>query len=209
MSMLHSNLEVGIDMKLNNRGMSMVEIMASLVLISIVLIFLMNIFLNVRTTYNNSTYASDYEMLKSNIIKAVGEDINNFGLKDITCIDEYTSPTTGVKSCSKVILTFNEFRKTNLSENIVKVLNVYMNNDKYYVSYGYDANYTEYITSVERLTFISREVPDNVIMSSRNGYITYTNKKLAQNQYGVRISVPLYDNVGNVYSINIYGIIEN
>ena len=183
-------------MRLNKKGMSMVEIIVSIVLISIVLIFLMTLFLKVRTTYNQSKIQADYDILVSNVIKAIGNDIENYGLKSV----EYEK-INEKENTDAVVLTFNTFRTTNLSENITKVLRVYFENNKFYISYSYEAKYTQNMTSTERVTNVVREIPDDVILD-KDGYV-----KLEKLDDFVKLKVPMSDKNGNIYDINIYGII--
>ena len=185
-------------MKLNKKGMTMMEIIVSIALISIVLIFLMNLFIRVRGTYNQSKIQSDYDMLVANIIKAVGNDIDTYGLRSI----EYETP--GKKDA--LILTFNTFRPYNLSERIRKVLRVYFKDNKFYISYAYETDYTDNITSNERVTGVIREIPPDVVIDSSN-YIELTTKNINPDR-AIEIKIPMATAKGNIYDINIYGIIE-
>ncbi len=191
-------LEVGVDMKLNKKGMSMVEIIVSIALISIVLTFLMNLFLRIRTTYNQSAVQADYNILVANIVKAIGDDIDNYGLSEI----EYE--TEGNKSA--IILTFNAFRLNHLSDRIRKVLRVYFRNNKFYISYSYESKYTLDITSVERSTSVIREMPDDVVVDSSN-YIELTKTSIGIDVL-TEIKVPMGDANGNIYDINVFGLIK-
>lgn len=195
-------------MKLDKKGMTLVEIIVSLALISIVLIFLMNLFIKVRGTYNQSKIQSDYEILTSNIIKAVGDDIENYGLYSV----EYEN--TSAKSA--VILTFDEFRPTKLSERIKKVLRVYYKNNHYYISYSYEsssspestlASRTDNITSKERVTSNIRPIPTDVVIDS-NKYINLETKSESDGSKIIEINIPLANEKGNIYDINIFGIIK-
>lgn len=185
--------------KLDKKGMTMVEIILSVALISIVLIFLMGLFLKVRGTYNMSKIQSNYDMLGSNIIKAIGNDIDNYGLKDVRY------ETAGDKS--SVVLTFNTFRPQHLSERIQKVLRVYFKNNIYYISYAYESQYTSDITSVERVSGVIRELPSDVVIDSSN-YIELTTQNLGNGDRVVGLKVPMSTEKGNVYDINVYGLIK-
>lgn len=182
-------------MKLDKKGMTMVEIIVSVALISIVLIFLMNLFVKVRTTYAQSKIQSDYEILTSNVIKAMGDDIDKYGLKSV----EYESED----SKSSIILEFNAFRPTQLSERIKKVLRLYFVNNHYYINYSYDASLSPNLTSAERVTSVIREIPDDVVIDSRN-YI-----ELKKKNDLVEIKVPMANSKGTVYDINVYGILTD
>lgn len=185
-------------MKLNKKGMTMMEIIVSIALISIVLVFLMNLFLKVRETYMQSKIQANYDMLVANIIKAVGNDIDTYGLRSV----EYETP--GKKDA--IILTFNTFRPYHLSERIKKVLRIYFRNNTYYISYAYEAEYTDNINSNERVTSIVREIPPDVVIDSSN-YIELESKNINPDKI-VEIKIPMSNARGSVYDINIYGIIE-
>ncbi len=173
----------------------MIEIMVSVVLISIVLIFLMNLFLNMRSIYNQSKLDASFDILVSNIINAVGSDIDEYGLKSAVLSSDKKT----------VVFTFNTFRETNLHENISKVLKLTTKNKKYYISYGYvecpsSTNKTSgcvlNMTNNERLTNVVREMPTSAIVG------TFTRNSV--NKF-IKIELPISDEKGNLYDINIYG----
>lgn len=195
-------------MKRNKKGMTMVEIIVSISLISIVLVFLMNLFLKVRSVYNQSKMQADYDMLVSTITKAVGMDIENYGLKSAEFIGSENDT---------VLLTFNAFRPTKLSDPIKKMLKVYFDyeTNNYVISYAYqvcsptkddplDAYCTPNITSAEKSASEIRTVPnsDEVVMDSSH-YISLTEKNNI-----VKIKIPISNSKGTIYDINIYGVIE-
>lgn len=68
----------------NNKGFTLVELLASIVLISIVLIFAMQLFTKVRGAYTNEKTNINYELTKSIIINAVMDDVFTKGLSDIS-----------------------------------------------------------------------------------------------------------------------------
>lgn len=182
-------------MRLDKKGMTMVEIIVSVALISIVLIFLMNLFVKVRSTYAQSKAQSDYEILVSNVIKAIGDDIDKYGLRSVKYKDE--------GSKSSIILEFNSFRPTQLSERIKKVLRLYFVNNHYYINYSYDATLSANLTSDERVTSVIREIPDDVVIDSKN-YIELKSKNDM-----IEIKVPMSNSKGTVYDINVYGVFAN
>lgn len=196
-------------MKLDKKGMTLVEIIVSIALISLVLIFLMGLFIKVRGTYNQSKIQSDYEILVANIVKSVGDDIENYGLYSV----EYENASKK----DALILTFDEFRPTKLSERIKKVLRVYFRNNKYYVSYSYEStssynsttsSRTNNITSEERLTSNIRPIPADIVIDSDN-YINLEKKVESDGSAIVKINIPLSTAKGNIYDINIFGTIRN
>lgn len=140
-------------MKLDKRGISLVEIIVSVALVSVVLVFLLNLFMKTRSIYNDSKIESQFEMISSTFIRGIGDDIEKYGLLNV----EYLNPDEK----NAIVLTFNAYRPTRLSERIKKVLRVTKNkNGKYSISYTYDANVTDNIVNVERVTNTVRELPD-------------------------------------------------
>lgn len=185
-------------MKLNKKGMSLIEIIVSLALIAIVIIFLMNLFINVRGVYNNSKIQADYDIISATIARSVGDDIEKYGLLSVEYIE-----TAGDKS--KVLLTFDAYRSSKLSERIQKVLKIYDNIDgDLFISYAYDPTITKNITGNERITNVARELPDDAILVTEE----YINIRRLDTT-AVEIKIPITNSKGTDYSINIYGMINN
>lgn len=181
---------------MNKKGMTLVEIIVSLGLIAIVLTFLLNLFISVRGTYNTSKIQADYDIITATLIKTIGDDIENYGLRTVERIST-------AKNGSAVILTFDAYRPSKLSERIRKVLKVYQDTrGHYFISYAYDSKYTQNITSKERITNVARELPEDVIIDTR--------ENIKINKLGnkaVEIKIPISNSRGTNYSINVYGLI--
>ena len=62
-------------MKLNNKGITLIEIIISIVLVSIVLIFLFTLLISVKDMNTESEVNSTYLINKSLILKNIEEDI--------------------------------------------------------------------------------------------------------------------------------------
>ncbi len=196
---------------MNKKGMTLIEIIVSLALISIVVVFLLNLFLNVRNFYNNSKIKADYDMLVSNIVSAVSDDINRYGLESVQEI-------TSVGNHKAYLLTFKTYRPTKLSKKIQKVLEVFPEVEdgglQYYISYTYNTKYEQPpnfykstdIVSDERLTNIKRSVPMGALMDSTR-YIHIKEIKDKNNRRIVEIKIPISNPNGTLYDINIYGIL--
>ena len=181
-------------MKLNNKGLSMVEVIVSIVLVSIVLVFMMNLFLSVKRIQNESAIASEYQILVSNTIKAVSDDIIKYGVQKIEWANQ------GDHTILK--MTFNEKRKTNPSENIIKYLKV----TDTYIRYGYNESGTSEagneITVDENLTNMIRSIPEDTVLNYDNELIVlYTDAT----HYLFKIVIPILGSDSNYYDINIVG----
>ncbi len=188
-------------MRLDKKGMTIVEIIVSVALVSIVLIFLMNLFLKVRAMYEQSKIQADYDILSSNIIKSISNDIDRYGLKSI----RYENSTKK----NAVIITFDERRPSSLSENIIKVLRISERVESNgtvtnIMSYGYEAIYTNNRTNEERLSNINREIPMEAILNDSE-LIQLKSTTLSPKDRIIEIKVPLSTPSGNIYDINVYG----
>ncbi len=69
---------------MNNKGMTLVELLISIVLISTVLIFLFQILLDLRNETNNNNYAYNNQIKRAEIIYTIQDDLNNYSLVGIT-----------------------------------------------------------------------------------------------------------------------------
>ncbi len=85
-------------MKLNNKGVSLVEIIIAVALISIVLIFLYNLLLDVNDELTNSTFAINNQTNRLEIINTVQKDLLKDKLKTVTL----TNPNSNQRSISLV-----------------------------------------------------------------------------------------------------------
>ncbi len=194
MSILLCDSEVG-DNMLNKRGMTVVEIIVSIALISVVLIFLMKIFINLRGVTNQSKTDLNYEMLAANVIKAVGKDINKYTVYKVERLDEHS-----------IRITFNDYRPTSLDERISKVLKVYESGDKLFISYAYDS---ETLTGGERSEAVIREIPDKSILDETTRVQLKPSKDIFKDDKDIfEIKIPLSTDKSVVYDINIFGVIE-
>lgn len=209
------HLDWGQEINMNKKGMTLIEIIVSLALISIVLIFLLNLFLLVRTTYNQSKMEAEYDLLESNIVEAIADDISKYGLESIEEIES-------LPNHSAYLLTFHAYRPTKLANKIQKVLEVYpVSKDgkvKYYINYAYNTKYSDVpkytaitdIVSNERITGVSREVPDDALLDSTR-YIHIREMEEAKvNSFGakaVEIKIPISNKSGTKYDINVYAIL--
>lgn len=194
MSILLCDSEVGDNMR-NKRGMTVVEIIVSIALISVVLIFLMKIFINLRGVTNQSKTDLNYEMLAANVIKAVGKDINKYTVYKVERLDEHS-----------IRITYNDYRPTSLDERISKVLKVYESGDKFFISYAYDS---ENLTSGERSEAVIREIPDKSILDDTTRVQLKPSKDIFKDDKDIfEIKIPLSTDKSVVYDINIFGVIE-
>ncbi len=65
---------------MNKRGITLVEFIVSIALISIVLLFLFNLLLDVQYSSKNGDFAIDNQLNRASILRNVMDDFNNLGL---------------------------------------------------------------------------------------------------------------------------------
>ena len=100
----------------SNKGVTIVELLLSIILISLVLVFIIQLCLRARNAYLNNNSNVKYELSKSIIIDNVMVDYISKGIDSI--------------SSSSNRITFN------FSDNSTKTLSVINNDDSYIVKYG-------------------------------------------------------------------------
>ena len=64
-------------MKLNNKGFSLLEMLVSISILSIVIVFMMHLFANIRNIYTSNREEFEYEILKSKVINTISDDLND------------------------------------------------------------------------------------------------------------------------------------
>lgn len=169
----------------NNRGTTLIEIVISIGLISIVVIFIMQLFVTSRSNYVNSKTKIEYEVLKSSIIKSVEEDMSLYEIDSLydDCNNSIKIVYDGYRD--------NDYKK---EKKIIKVLKTYVENNKSYISYEFDPTIDDLTTEEKALKF-AREIKDAGSLSLKSEV----------NDKYVKIKVPLLDNRNNSYDIIIYG----
>lgn len=169
---------------MNKKGMTLVEIIVSIVLVSIILIFITRLLITVNGLYKKSKLEVDFEVLDTILIDTISTDINRYGVKSVSL--------DGKKS---VTITFNAFREGNLNELIVKKLS--LTDDARYIKYEYVNNN---LTSDERTRNFVRKVPDGAIIDE-NGFVNY---KEFENTSLRELRVKMLASNGNDFTSNIY-----
>lgn len=79
---------------LNKKGTTLAEVIISIVLISVVLVFMVRLLLDLNNIETNSTFASDNQINRSEIIRMIGNDLNENILTGIT--DSSTSDVLNI-----------------------------------------------------------------------------------------------------------------
>lgn len=82
--------------KLNKKGTTLMELLISIALISVVLVFMIRLLVDINNSETNNDYAKDNQINRAEIIKMIETDLNN---KEIVNIDD-----TGSNSNNLIIV---------------------------------------------------------------------------------------------------------
>lgn len=63
-------------MKLNNKGTTLIELIVSIALLSIIMIFMFKLLADLNNDYTNLFFARDNQIIRTEIIKTIQEDLN-------------------------------------------------------------------------------------------------------------------------------------
>lgn len=69
---------------LNKKGSSLVELVISIALMSVVLVFMMKLLVDLNNTETNNSYAKKNEVIRSEIIRVIGNDLNENILSSVS-----------------------------------------------------------------------------------------------------------------------------
>ena len=75
---------------MNNKGTSLVEVIISIALISVVLMFMIKLLIDLNNTETNNDYAKDNQIIRAEIIRTIENDIRTKEIKSISS-DKSTS----------------------------------------------------------------------------------------------------------------------
>lgn len=104
----------------NQKGSSLLELIISIALISVVLIFMMRLLVDLNNKETNSTFAKDNQIIRAEIIKEIESDLGEKAIIDLT--DEGSSTEQlnikfmfSDQSSSNIIVTEDKLSYTNSS----------------------------------------------------------------------------------------------
>ena len=180
-------------MKLNNKGITLVEIIISVVLISIVLVFLFSLLIQVNNENADNEVKSSYLVNQSTFIKQIEEDFLDYKLVNgANCTYSTTSGET-----TKDIL-----RLPRLKESKIKCIKFSFDpSSKYTYAYLflYKRNDDKYILSYYRGDFKQSVELEDFDWDYNSGYATDKKNTTTHKTYSLPIVGPDY----NDYSINL------
>ena len=79
---------------LNKKGMTLLEIVISIALISVVMLFLFSLLNDIQYESKHTSYAKDFLVSRATIIKDVEEDILNNNITDVSQVNVDANKTT-------------------------------------------------------------------------------------------------------------------
>lgn len=214
---------------MNKKGMTLVEIIISIALISIVILFLFSLLINVKDINEESEVNSSYLIMKALIIKNIEEDMSEISDKltikkcenkddsskpGITQIYSNWAPDSNVTNSDKW-LCINFYYADKIEEEPKDhLLGIY-----YYSNaknnHGTSGSYVISYISSNKTT---RLLNDFVVSKQQSGNLSISFKPLINpasigdsNKYFLNINIPLIGTDNKDYSINIpyYGTIDS
>ena len=217
-------------MKLNKKGITLVEIIISIALISIVLIFLFSLLVDVKDMNDEASINSDYLINKALILKNIEEDLDKAdSLKLNTCeINDFYK--TYPKNIDITSTTPYFVKETNEDANVIKKRQAnecisfdFGNNDIAYLGIYYYKNKDSYVISyIHSNTKATRLLPEfekynvdkqNGIIksgfeikysnSSGKNNVQITGETKLENDIFHKIEIPIIGSDGKDYSILI------
>ncbi len=79
--------------RLNNKGLTLIELIISVVLISIVMLFMYGVFNDVNNEKNDNSFAKDNQVNRSEIIKVLEDDLLSRSI-NISSINDFSTDTS-------------------------------------------------------------------------------------------------------------------
>lgn len=202
-------------MKLNKKGMTLVEIIISIALISIVLIFLFSLLVDVKDMNDEASINSDYLINKALILKNIEEDLDgsdSLTLNTCTINDFYTTYDT-YKDDMEVKQKASECIKFTFDNDDSKVaylgIYYYKNKKSYVISYIHgDTKATRLLPEFEKYNVDdSGNIKSGfeIKYSNSNGTTNeiITSEKILDKNIFHKIEIPIIGSDGKDYSILI------
>ena len=209
---------------MDNKGMSITELLVSICIISIVLLLLFSLLIQVRNEDRKSSIQSNFVINQSTFIKTIEEDVADYGVKRIS---PCTLSEMGIDNSiivdgyeDKYKCVRIEYKKDFLKSNIA-FLSIY----NYYTKYNYDdskyvgTDETSWMISYKRGYYtetkpegtinyqsfksessIMKELPEEVDLSDA---ITLNFSALSDNINAASLVFPVVNLAGEHYDVNI------
>ncbi len=93
---------------MNRKGFTVLELLVSIIILSVVLTFAMNLFLRVRASYTTEKKNIEMEVSKSIVIDTVMSDVYEYGVSSVNCVGDNVTINFNTTPVTKKILAFNK-----------------------------------------------------------------------------------------------------
>lgn len=174
-------------MKLNNKGMSIVEIVVTFALIMVIVMQMLMIIMNYRGKASSDLELLDLETFKNTLTRDIQKDILNFGVKEINTGGECTT-ITGLNYCINIVFSNGQSKAFGTSKVDVNNIDSIKNKYLYYDGIKYK---------------LKDSIPDK-IPEGRNA-VDFQNIKVEDSDILSFDKIVLSDgSVAFIYSIDIY-----
>ena len=190
-------------MKLNKKGMTLVEIIISIALISIVLVFLFSLLVDVKDMNDEASINSDYLINKALILKNIEEDLDGS--------DSLTLNTCAINAFYTTYDTYKDDLED--KQKASECISFDFGDSKAYLGIYYYKNKNSYVISyIHGDTKATRLLPEfekyNVDDSGniKSGFeIKYSNSSGITKTYNEINAIPLYKDIFHKIEIPIIG----
>lgn len=202
-------------MKLNKKGMTLVEIIISIALISIVLVFLFSLLVDVKDMNDEASINSDYLINKALILKNIEEDLDKTTteLKINTCeIGNFYTTYDTYKNDLEVKQKANECISFDFGDSKAYLgIYYYKNKDSYVISYIHgDTKATRLLPEFEKYNVEDGKIKDEFKIKYSNSdnttdttNVPITGEMKLENDIFHKIEIPIIGSDGKDYSILI------
>lgn len=158
----------------NNRGMTLLELLVSIVLVSVVLLFLFRILNDLKDEVDNNNYAFSNQVNRTELIYTIQKDLNKYDVNNVTY-----DIVDGNLVINFVYLKSGRNYNATLKRRVEKV----NNKDKYYL------DYTSYDNKKYSFEMKGAEVSNCI------NFVADTNA--SSNYYYFKLNIYLYNSVYN------------
>lgn len=183
----------------NNKGMTIVEIIVAVTLVSIVLIFLLNLLITVKNQRVQNEMSSNLIINKAVLTKAIEDDINEFNLVAVSVCDSDDIGLDGKKRIIPVGATNIYCLKLTYDSNLVD------DNFGYILQYTYQFNTSNTKSVVAYKRGTNQVVRGSVSMNPNEfaGKVSSSCSSGISDKCSLKITMPVIDDDGNNYDIEV------
>lgn len=182
----------------NNKGMTIVELIVCLILVSVMMIFLLNLLITVQNFSVQNQNVTDLLVNQSVVIKALEKDMNEYKLKGVS-----TCTTEDLSQDKRYPIVSNDYSN-------LYCLKLTYDNSLLEENVGYLVQYTYNYTEFESKNVVGYKRGSNqtireskISMDPNNylGYVTTSCKNVSSSSCSLKITMPIFDEIGTNYDI--------